>query len=116
MNLPLPVTPRRFWAALWLLILGTLGSLSSRLRRGRRFGLAWLGLVGCGGGRRRGGRPWGRRLDPGGRDGDGLGPVGLVDVLGRGRCIVAPGLVGRGHRDVHRLAFEQRRPLRDAMV
>src|SRR5215510_7343407 len=71
MTRPLPVTPIRFWAALWLLIFGTLASLSCRDRLGRRRVLCV-----------------------------------------RSCCRPALG----GHRDVHRLAFEQWRPLRHSVL
>ena len=65
-NLPVPVTPTRFWVPLWVFILGTLASLSCWRRLGRRSG--------CG---RRFGlgfdRFFGRRLGHGGRCGRGFG-------------------------------------------
>ena len=65
----------------------------------------------------------GRGLDRGrlgsllrlGRDGQGVGGD-LVDRVLAVRGVVALGLVGRCHRDVHRLAFEQRRPFRYSVI
>src|SRR5688572_32180081 len=73
MYFPEPVTPIRFWAALWLLIFGTVASLSCCCRLGR-------GVV-----RRSLRRPRGR-LAPGrsvalpaaGRRGGRLGPFGFL--------------------------------------
>src|SRR5688572_7333855 len=175
MYLPEPVTPIRFWAALWLFIFGTIGSLSCSNRLCSRLGFA-SGRGGCRGRGRRGGRRgrwfrlrrpvvgrglcrcsvgglgrsrscrgaglgWslGRRCGRGrslgrccgrgfrrdrgrlgsllclGRDGQGVGGDLVDRVLAVWR-VVALGLVGRCHRDVHRLAFEQRRPFRYSVI
>src|SRR5215207_7372473 len=126
MTLPLPVTPIRFCAALWLFIFGTLDSLScgggrggcrGRRPRGRRFALLfrrrWLGgFGGVGGFRDRGGL-----RDRGGRGLRAVGPdVRLWFSMSAANGLVALRLVGRSHRDVHRLAFEQRCPFRDPVI
>src|SRR5664280_903634 len=138
--LPPPVTPIRFWAPLWLFILGT-GSLSSRRRVGfparpsanrpgrlrlfqclRSFNLGRSRL-----GRRLARRSLARRsLARRSRLGRSLARrslarrslAGFMRVCLR-RCrrgwLMRLWLVGRGDADVHRLAFEQRRPLDHAM-
>src|SRR6476659_321256 len=146
MTLPEPVTPIRFWAALWLFILGTVASLSCGHRLRGRDCRSFRCSLGRGSGscartvgftravgfravgfravglchrhrwiRRRYGRCRLRRLRSPAVD---RGRIGgdLVDRVFAVRRVVALRLVHRCHRDVHRLAFEQRRALRDPVI
>src|SRR5512143_3231961 len=109
MTLPLPVTPIRFWAALWLFIFGTVPSLSRRCRLRGRAG--WCRCRDHRSLRRRSFRRRGRSAGS-----STLGRLAIGGPAGPCRNVLSLRLVGRCHRDEHRLALEDRGPLGDAVI